>query len=399
MKLIEFARQNKSFKLIFIVNLFSLLINFKFYGVYFSFFVNGIFSLVGFISFAAEESLKRSTKVKLLIALFIIIFINCILAFNGHYLYMDNFIHGWLKNIILVFIGFYTYQELLKDKSLQLLDWIYHSFIVFIVFSCCKYIWQNLEIISIIDSNLNRPDPEWIGGANQFASIISLGFFVLISTPRPRITKHHKLILSCFFIFTLVTTMSRGGFYALAITFFIYALGKGVRFLFLTMTSMTVVYALIELTFKSATLWQNLKNRYFFASPEGSLVEKTSGRNEIWGYLINEASDSPAIKIVFGHGVGTFQFDSYLDPHNSYLQVFWEFGLIGLAAVMIALIYLYRPLLKRGYLMKPVDTEALCLIILSLNMIVEGYHYSTQTGWILGFFIGIFFYKRIGQAH
>jgi hypothetical protein len=70
----------------------------------------------------------------------------------------------------------------------------------------------------------------------------------------------------------------------------------------------------------------------------------TSGRQEAWPLIYDEALKQP----VFGHGVGTSKAFVYsiwtpvTHPHNDYLRIFFELGLVGLALFVITvLVQLY----------------------------------------------------------
>lgn len=116
------------------------------------------------------------------------------------------------------------------------------------------------------------------------------------------------------------------------------------------------------------------------------------GRLEIWNFAANKIAEKPLL----GHGVeamrnfkedGAFPIndtDSVLHPHNGFLQIWLEMGLLGgVLAVTFAALMFYR--LERA----PASAQPLyaAIFLASLSLVSTGY--GVWQSWLLGFFIAI----------
>ncbi len=64
-----------------------------------------------------------------------------------------------------------------------------------------------------------------------------------------------------------------------------------------------------------------------------------SGRQDLWGYILNESTNGLAM--VYGHGLGSAEIDLIKKvggiPHNEYLRVLYELGWVGVILFLVAL--------------------------------------------------------------
>ena len=254
---------------------------------------------------------------------------------------------------------------------------------------CIRFIAENLDLIYSLDANQNRPNPQWIGGYNQFASLLALGIIILVSFKESLFNSYFKLIAISAYLFSLLTTMSRGGVYSLIVGLLVYQLFKGFRSSIYFFVGLALLFLLLDNTFNSVPIMTSIGDRYFDSMSGGDIVEGTSGRNEIWEYVFTKTEGTSTFNFLFGQGVGSFQYDSYTDPHNTYLHILWEFGIVGFTVAMVVVAMFFFKIVTEYPRDNISQTIGLVLIVLGLNLFVEGYQYSTQTGWLLGVFLGI----------
>ena len=114
-----------------------------------------------------------------------------------------------------------------------------------------------------------------------------------------------------------------------------------------------------------------------------------AGRLEIWGVVANRAQEN----LIYGHGIEAarhikdfafsniyFTKDSILHPHNSIVQIWFEFGIIGIllfiAGMGYLIFYLWRNL-KRVPL-------AAALALLTILTVISAVGYGVWQSWWLG---------------
>ena len=82
----------------------------------------------------------------------------------------------------------------------------------------------------------------------------------------------------------------------------------------------------------------------------GSIAINTSGRSNIWSTVWKSSLEAP----VFGHGAGTASklveetFVTISHPHNDYLRLFHDFGLVGLGAFLLGYIVILVRLIRHA---------------------------------------------------
>ena len=376
---------------------FSIVFNFKFFDIYISFFFTSFLAVIGMYHFSKLKFFDQTRSMRsILLASVIFMAVNSYISFSGYTFFAENFIKNWIKLITILSVCYYS-RVYLKLHSSKIKS-TYTLITVFALSASIKCVWENYNSLSMIDWNLYRPDPKWIGGPNQFASITGIGIMILLSNYFYNINRFLKLTMLCTLAFATFISMSRGAVYSLLMVLLIYLCSKGFR-VFIKFISFAILnFIIFDYLFQYSALWSNLKSRYLLINTTNSSTHLTSGRSEIWEHLLSEYARSPLMKKIFGNGVGTFYFDRYFDAHSTYLQFLWEFGIIGLGLLFFSILYLYLPYLKKLFSRKKLTIESLCLLFILSNMMFEDYHYSTQTGWIIGLFLGIFLNTRARES-
>ncbi len=159
--------------------------------------------------------------------------------------------------------------------------------------------------------------------------------------------RYIRYLMAIFMVGGLVVVLlsgSRGGLVVLLIVI----LGLAYR-----LRDMKVIYAaalaipivLAVLLNSESTLLDNALGRVEkLTSDEAS--EVTSGRNIIWSALLSDYADSP-VGMLFGNGFGSAKYMGIgAEPHNVYLMVLAEFGVIGLGFFVYYIFSMIRYVLR-----------------------------------------------------
>jgi O-antigen ligase len=97
-----------------------------------------------------------------------------------------------------------------------------------------------------------------------------------------------------------------------------------------------------------------LRSRFFEGDTSirlGGLALNAEGRSEIWGLVYSDARQS----LLLGHGAGTAdslvrEHSLLLDqPHNDYLRILHDFGLVGLLLWVLAILCLFYATWMRAW--------------------------------------------------
>ncbi|MFH0877546.1 MAG: O-antigen ligase family protein, partial [Candidatus Omnitrophota bacterium] len=129
-----------------------------------------------------------------------------------------------------------------------------------------------------------------------------------------------SLVIFLALALTLITTQSLGAFLSLGIALIIFALGqrnKSVQKATLIGLSVCIVFGLIALFIRNT-------NVHAFNLPMVSLTQRLA----YWRHALTVIAQEP----LFGHGIGNYPFFHGSSPHNSYLQMWAETGILGFIA-------------------------------------------------------------------
>jgi O-antigen ligase len=148
-------------------------------------------------------------------------------------------------------------------------------------------------------------------------------------------------------IVALLLTASRGGFVGIVVgaIFGAFVLRRYISSKAVLLTvggSVTaIVFATVIAFF--AGYGDLLYERIVGLSTSGNEFDVSSGRTVIWSRALNKMFEHP-ISLITGFGWDSYrQFrDFSFAPHNSYLKIFFETGIIGISFVLLALGNVYR---------------------------------------------------------
>lgn len=141
-----------------------------------------------------------------------------------------------------------------------------------------------------------------------------------------------------------------------------------------------------------------VQDRFKFSGDQanfGGLKFNTAGRAKIWGLLLDKGQDS----FLFGHGLGQSEdlifgyFGTVAQPHNDYLRIFYDSGIIGLCAfffVILGLFFWRIPLIHNSSIVN-LDIPVLgklvliqfCIFMITDNPLVYPF-YLMPVAFVLG---------------
>ena len=254
---------------------------------------------------------------------------------------------------------------------------------------------------------------EWVldKEINSFKLNRSFVVFILFSLPvlfliqTAHFGKVKKIALFCFVLLTTITTLSVTESQTAQVTFVV-----GLFFLLIfpikcRFTFKALATGLVLLTLLLPFLIQPLKS----AVPEeillGKLLREASmvHRLEVWSYAADKALASP----IYGNGIEALRFmkaeqwmehqKSYnaLHAHNVVLQIWAEFGIIGIILGIAFLLYLFRSVDH----VEDLQTRRLYLTLFMACFSISLTGYGFWQGWQLGLFILISaFVLAIGRS-
>lgn len=241
---------------------------------------------------------------------------------------------------------------------------------------------QNLSVESVIISSLDSGGQR-IGGAY-------IPLFLLPCMLLHKKKAFHVISFVAIFILLLISGR-RGGFVALIIAAFLYLLltvkANKKNFLFIVALGIAITFIYLnygDVLFDSFTMRR-------FADNDGSDI--TSGRNVIYANVIDLILNSNIIQLFCGHGMGAVALytSSHMTAHNDYLEILFDYGLIG----FIFYIYFQIQIIKVFLRMRRDKSDYIyafstwCAIFFTVSFVSHIYEYPFF--YLLTFFLGFVF--------
>jgi len=169
---------------------------------------------------------------------------------------------------------------------------------------------------------------------------ITLSVFIFLTVKKNRIESYVYLAIAVFLSFILIFTYTRGAYVALLLIFLLIGLLRFRKFLMAAGLGLLVLY-IVALPF------QERFNTIFQADPYGSISWRVGLYRDSFSYIM----ESPVI----GQGVGLAETvisknrDFRLgaaQPHNDYIRLALDGGVIGVTLYLILIITLFHELIK-----------------------------------------------------
>ena len=274
------------------------------------------------------EDLKNLWVVFAFFCLFAIIYVV------SYYLNMETANKDYLIRLLFAFLSIFTMMLIKWDKKVTIIFGYLLTIVLFLLF--IDWIHHDFPLSRFKGSHYAN-----INGLG--VTLFCFSYFLILAIKYSKGT--HRILFSVSLalnFFLLFTTSSRTPMLALVLIL--------VGALFIKIFKSYRIWFLITV-FSSAALvpfyiwFQNTKlasviNEWSLAVFNKSLY---SGREKIWGTLLEVALESPIIG--YGIGIDGRQFGRHT-AHNQYIQTLLEVGLIGLIVLLILLYFIYDMLVK-----------------------------------------------------
>lgn len=300
------------------------------------------------------------------------------------------------KNMVTVFpkliLGVFTYYSFSRYLLL------YYKDISIVLFGLCfgtalSPLFQ-IEIADLTTINsANRIKVDNLGNFNAYAFLIAVSLIIsiyLFTKIKILFNKFLFIGIQSPLILVLLLTLSRGGVFALIMGFVIYNFSDfkktKIYLLFFTiLIIITVGNILFEMDGTDLFL-----NRFLNSEKDDNF---DSGRSIVYLILLNDLFSS-FLTFLFGFGFGAIDIKIFaeadiLTAHNTYLDVFYSCGIIGLTFFISYLFHVYKNIKEM-----PKCSEKSISIALFGQLVFcffyDSYWGATQIGWIFPFFFALF---------
>lgn len=320
--------------------------------------------------------------------------LSCILLIGWTFLG----IQFWLNErfyIYLVQIGF-LFMVLARDdsanqRSLKIYGWAK----IFVVLSSAIYIFLDFWYYSVPNfSFLSSPLPIFRSVRHFNYEIF---FVTLVCTIFGVGKTSKKIILDYFILFFcgFLTAWSQCRAATLSYGVFIVVFGMlqlkstarlNIFKLSCSFVGGLIIYAVLNLEFFSKVLYR---------STSGNIANMTSSRSLIWPLTLEQAVKTQGFSI-FGHGPESFMllkiYPGYYHPHNIFLQILLEFGLIGLIFAFLGILKIYNvATFKKVYLQEAIVNKGVYAALSSILFYsqFDGYMYHGSSLMITMFLFGM----------
>lgn len=196
--------------------------------------------------------------------------------------------------------------------------------------------------------------------------IITLATFIWLNIKKTRVELYIYLLLSLVLLLVLAGTYTRGAYLVLLLIILIIGLLKYRKFLFVSLVFISLIY-IVSLTLQARV------NSIFQADPYGSI----SWRITLWQDEISYIHEAPII----GHGVGlaSLVIANHRDwtlgspePHNDFLRIALDTGLVGLILYVLLIISLLWQLIRNYFRTTAPRLKMLNLFILAFALALYG---------------------------
>lgn len=320
---------------------------------------------------------KRNTRFNIVVGLIIIEFFNTYLRGFG----MLNMSIGIkIRKLIFVFLFIYLLYILCGKivshrskinglQSLYLLMFFYFSTIYF-------FITQSINITEISDlwipfivgaigtaSCLEEIDTSWAVklcvafcifgiyiyftrvingnfshdpfGINSIYYIVSL--FPLILNLKSKIL---KVVLSIIIVVTVIISLKSTALLVLVAVFIMQYIFKKEQFSkrLLLLPIILGIAILIALYVFNHYFGIDIYDKFVYAN----LSDGGDGRLDIWKNVISSFNESSVVQKIFGHGFNAVANRTGLSAHNDFLEILYDYGLIGLMFIVVSFYHMIR---------------------------------------------------------
>lgn len=222
-------------------------------------------------------------------------------------------------------------------------------------------------------------------------------YFVMYALPLMMLVKQKvlRILLAMAVLIVIFASFKRGGLIALAFGLIAYLvtmqliankMSVGSILIGMVVLAVFVIIFILLGTSGDTTVFDRFENM-------GS-NDTGSGRTLVWPVTLGMIENSDALGLLFGHGSGAVQMDSpiMLSAHNDFLEITYDYGLLGLALYVVAFVSLGFYILRMIREKSPYAPSMVLLYavygILSLISHVAIYYWMSVVLLTVGYCIG-----------
>lgn len=156
-----------------------------------------------------------------------------------------------------------------------------------------------------------------------------------------------------------------------------------------------IIFSTISIIFISLGIYffRIFPKEFLYERYVGKAVETLSGRSQVYQYTISTIMRSDFVSLFFGHGTGDFAYlmtgkDKMFYPHNVFLEITYENGIIGLLLITSCFFLPVISLLKIRSIASSEEKILICMLFACYIDSVMNAQFTGDLG--ANFMIGIF---------
>ena len=293
--------------------------------------------IAAYLQKADEQPLYCKPKLSIPIILFIIYLLFEALVTDPSITAFDIRIKAWKDFVLLMSVYFIVFRAFRDKKEIQ----------VALVMMCLANIymdiyfyrwvrWINFDNFADKLKDINGTFGS-VGGSNEWAAFFSIYTPVLFAVLPALRKKSVKLLaagLAVSNILVLLFTFSRGAYVAIVASLLWY--------IFLMRKFLWIIVVVILFVGYSFWLPQSVVERIEMTSQVsetgGIQDQDVQSRMLMWDYSLDLIKQSPFT----GHGLLSFRYGQWNNPHNQHLYILTELGLVGYSLFLWLILVCYR---------------------------------------------------------
>ncbi len=222
-----------------------------------------------------------------------------------------------------------------------------------------------------------------VGGCNEWAAFFSTYTLIIIATAKQfsnnLLSYGLKLLAACN-VMVLLFTFSRGGYLGFVVGLIYLAIRAKKYLLIVTLLSVPLFYTAI---FPDAVVERIQMS--FESTDDGETAERdVQSRLVMWEHSLLMIADAP----VFGHGLLSFRYDHWRNPHNQHLNILVQGGIVGYGLFLWIFIasfrdasFLFRYGRNKFSCAVGLGMTAATLSLFAVNMFGDRWSYYVLTGY------------------